>query len=116
MGGAGGLGSMMGSRSGMIPAASSAESIGQAGARSMQSMGLGERLLYAAPHAIKNVAITGSTGILSAMGADHGARAIARIAPLSSHRDVSQGISRVNATRKSQSGSAPQSELWDDYD
>ncbi|MGA2663433.1 MAG: hypothetical protein ABSF83_00610 [Nitrososphaerales archaeon] len=107
--GMGGLGSMMGSRAGMAPAAAAgagSESVGQAAARSMDSMDLGERLLYAAPHAIKNVAIAGSAGLLGAVGADHGARAIARIAPVSTHRDVARGIGRINASRRSQRGRA----------
>ena len=66
----------------------------------MQSMGLGERLLYAAPHSLKNVAVVGATGVLSAMGATHAARSIATVAPLSSSVGVSQGIGRINATRQ----------------
>ena len=66
----------------------------------MQSMGLGERLLYAAPHSLKNVAVAGTTGILTAMGASGAARSIATVAPLSSSSTVSQGIGRVNAARQ----------------
>jgi hypothetical protein len=66
----------------------------------MQSMGLGERLLYAAPHSLKNVAVVGATGVLSAMGASSAARSIATVAPLSSTSSVSQGIGRINTTRQ----------------
>ena len=66
----------------------------------MQSMGLGERLLYAAPHSLKNVAVAGTAGVLTAMGASGAARSIATVAPLSSSSTVSQGIGRVNAARQ----------------
>ena len=76
------------------------QTIGQQAAGKMQSMGLGERLLYAAPHSLKNVAVAGTTGVLSAMGASSAARSIATVAPLSSSVGVSQGISRINASRQ----------------
>ena len=66
----------------------------------MQSMGLGERLLYAAPHSLKNVAVVGTTGVLTAMGAGSAARSIATVAPLSSSAAVSQGIGKINASRQ----------------
>jgi hypothetical protein len=76
------------------------QTIGQQAAGKMQSMGLGERLLYAAPHSLKNVAVAGTTGVLTAMGASSAARSIATVAPLSSTSSVSQGIGRVNAERQ----------------
>jgi hypothetical protein len=66
----------------------------------MQNMGLGERLLYAAPHSLKNVALAGTTGILTAMGATHAVKSIATVMPLSSHSTVSEGINKVNAWRQ----------------
>jgi hypothetical protein len=78
------------------------QTIGQQAAGKMQSMGLGERLLYAAPHSLKNVAVAGATGVLSAMGASSAARSIATVAPLSSSNVVSQGIGRINANRQQQ--------------
>ena len=65
----------------------------------MQSMGLGERLLYAAPHSLKNMAVVGTTGVLAGMGASSAARSIATVAPLSSSATVSRGIGQVNAAR-----------------
>jgi hypothetical protein len=76
------------------------QTIGQQAAGKMQSMGLGERLLYAAPHSLKNVAVAGTTGVLSAMGASSAARSIATVAPLSSSVGVSQGIGRINTARQ----------------
>ena len=66
----------------------------------MQSMGLGERLLYAAPHSLKNMAVVGATGVLAGMGASSAARSIATVAPLSSSATVSRGIGQINATRQ----------------
>ena len=66
----------------------------------MQSMGLGERLLYAAPHSLKNVAVVGATGVLTAMGASSAARSIATVAPLSSSATVSRGIGQINSARQ----------------
>ena len=66
----------------------------------MQSMGLGERLLYAAPHALKNVAVVGTTGVLGAMGAYSAVRSLSTVAPLSSSSTVSRGIGQINATRQ----------------
>jgi hypothetical protein len=76
------------------------QTIGQEAASTMQSMGLGERLLYAAPHSLKNVAVAGTAGVLTAMGASGAARSITTVAPLSSSSTVSQGIGRVNAGRQ----------------
>ena len=74
------------------------QTIGQQAASTMQSMGLGERLLYAAPHSLKNMAVVGATGVLAAMGASSAARSIATVAPLSSSATVSRGIGQINAT------------------
>jgi hypothetical protein len=66
----------------------------------MQNMGLGERLLYAVPHSLKNMAVVGTTGVLAGMGASSAARSIATVAPLSSSSTVSRGIGQINATRQ----------------
>jgi hypothetical protein len=102
MGVAGGMGGALGGiGKGVAGAAGGAsQTIGQQAAGTMQSMGLGERLLYAAPHSLKNVAVAGSTGILTAMGASGAAKSIATVAPLSSTSTVSQGIGRINAARQ----------------
>jgi len=102
MGVAGGMGGALGGiGKGVAGAAGGAsQTIGQQAAGTMQSMGLGERLLYAAPHSLKNVAVAGSTGILTAMGASGAAKSIATVAPLSSTSTVSQGIGRVNTARQ----------------
>jgi hypothetical protein len=63
-------------------------------------MGLGDRLLYAAPHSLKNMAVVGITGVLAGMGANSAARSIATVAPLSSHNIIAQGIGRINAARQ----------------
>jgi hypothetical protein len=96
--GAGGLGSLAKGVSGGIGQAP--QTIGQQAASNMQSMGLGERLLYAAPHSLKNVALVGTTGLLTAMGASGAAKSIATVAPLSSSSAVSTGIGRINSTRQ----------------
>ena len=96
--GGGALGGLGKGTSGAMSAAP--QTIGQQAAGTMQSMGLGERLLYAAPHSLKNVAVAGTTGILTAMGASGAARSIATVAPLSSSSTVSQGIGRINSTRQ----------------
>jgi hypothetical protein len=99
--GLGGMGALGGMGKGMTGAvASGTQSMGQAAAGKMQSMGLGERLLYAAPHSLKNVAVAGTTGVLTAMGAVSAAKSIATVAPLSSSTRVSQGIGSVNASRQ----------------
>jgi hypothetical protein len=95
IGGLGGLGKGMSGALGQAP-----QTIGQEAASTMQSMGLGERLLYAVPHSLKNMAVVGTTGVLGAMGAYSAARSIATVAPLSSNSTVSQGIGRVNAARQ----------------
>ena len=101
LGGVGALGSSMGK--GVSSAVSDVpQTVGQQAASQMQNMGLGERLLYAAPHSLKNVAVVGTTGVLSAMGSYTAARSLATVAPLSSHNTVSQGISRMNAARQEQ--------------
>jgi hypothetical protein len=97
-GAAGGLGGIGKGVSGA--AAQATQTIGQQAASNMQSMGLGERLLYAAPHSLKNVALVGTTGVLAGMGAANAARSIATVAPLSNSSAVSQGISRINAARQ----------------
>ena len=76
------------------------QTIGQEAASTMQSMGLGERLLYAVPHSLKNMAVVGTTGVLAGMGASSAARSIATVAPLSSSGTVSRGIGQINATRQ----------------
>jgi hypothetical protein len=96
--GAGGLGSLGKGVSGAVGQAP--QTIGQQAAGTMQNMGLGERLLYAAPHSLKNMAVAGTTGILTAMGASSAAKSIATVAPLSSSTGVSQGIGRINAARQ----------------
>jgi hypothetical protein len=96
--GAGGLGSLGKGVSGAVGQAP--QTIGQQAASTMQNMGLGERLLYAAPHSLKNVAVAGTTGILTAMGASSAAKSIATVAPLSSSTGVSQNIGRINAARQ----------------
>jgi len=99
--GLGGMGALGGMGKGMTGAAASgAQTMGQAAAGKMQSMGLGERLLYAAPHSLKNVALAGTTGILSAMGAYGPAKAITTVTPFSSSARVSQGIGMINAGRQ----------------
>jgi hypothetical protein len=99
LGGVGGaLGGMGKGMSGAI--AEAPQTIGQQAANTMQNMGLGERLLYAVPHSLKNVAVVGTTGVLAGMGASSAARSIATVAPLSSHNTISQGIGRVNASRQ----------------
>jgi hypothetical protein len=95
--GIGGLGSL---GKGVSGAAQGAQTIGQRAASTMQNMGLGERLLYAAPHSLKNVAVAGTTGVLTAVGAVGAAKSIATVAPLSSTTRVSQGIGSANATRQ----------------
>jgi hypothetical protein len=100
-GGAGGLSALGSLGKGASGAAGGAtQTIGQEAASTMQSMGLGERLLYAAPHALKNVAVVGTTGVLGAMGAYSAARSISTVAPLSSSGTVSRGIGQINATRQ----------------
>jgi hypothetical protein len=99
--GLGGIGGLGGLGKGMSAALGQAQqTIGQEAAGTMQSMGLGERLLYAVPHSLKNMAVVGTTGVLGAMGAYSAARSIATVAPLSSNSTVSQGIGRVNAARQ----------------
>jgi len=99
--GLGGMGALGGMGKGMTGAmASGAQTTGQAAAGKMQSMGLGERLLYAAPHSLKNVALAGTTGILGAMGAYGPAKAITTVTPFSSSVRVSQGIGMINAARQ----------------
>jgi hypothetical protein len=99
--GLGGMGAMGGLGKGMSGALGQApQTIGQQAAGTMQSMGLGERLLYSVPHSLKNMAVVGTTGVLAGMGASSAARSIATVAPLSSHSAVSQGIGRVNAARQ----------------
>jgi len=99
MGGVGGaLGGMGKGMSGAI--AEAPQTIGQQAASTMQNMGLGERLLYAIPHSLKNVAVVGTTGVLAGMGASNAARSIATVAPLSSSGTVSRGIGQINATRQ----------------
>ena len=93
-GGVGGLGRGMSGAVGQAP-----QTIGQEAASTMQSMGLGERLLYAVPHSLKNMAVVGTTGVLAGMGASSSARSIATVAPLSNPATVSRGIGQVNATR-----------------
>jgi hypothetical protein len=95
MGGMGGLGKGMSGTVGQAP-----QTIGQEAASTMQSMGLGERLLYAAPHVLKNMALVGTTGVLGAMGAYSAARSIATVAPLSSSSTVSRGIGQINTARQ----------------
>ena len=95
------MGALGGMGKGMTGAvASGTQTMGQQAAGKMQSMGLGERLLYAAPHSLKNVAVAGTTGVLTAMGAVGAAKSIATVAPLSSSTRVSQGIGSVNAARQ----------------
>jgi len=99
--GLGGMGALGGMGKGMTGAAASGtQTMGQAAAGKMQSMGLGERLLYAAPHSLKNVALAGTTGILSAMGAYGPAKAITTVTPFSSSARVSQGIGMINVARQ----------------
>jgi hypothetical protein len=99
--GLGGMGALGGMGKGMTGAgAGGVQTIGQEAASKMQSMGLGERLLYAAPHSLKNVALAGTTGILSAMGAYGPAKTLTTVAPLSSSGRVSQGIGMINAARQ----------------
>jgi len=98
--GIGGMGGLSGLGKGMSSALSQTpQTIGQEAASTMQSMGLGERLLYAAPHSLKNMAVVGTTGVLGAMGAYSAVRSIATVAPLSSSSTVSRGIGQINATR-----------------
>ena len=98
LGGVGALGSMSKGMSGGI--AEAPQTIGQEAASTMQNMGLGERLLYAVPHSLKNMAVVGTTGVLAGMGASSAARSIATVAPLSNSGTVSRGIGQVNATRQ----------------
>jgi hypothetical protein len=100
--GLGGVGGALGGMGkGMSAAIAEApQTIGQQAANTMQSMGLGERLLYAVPHSLKNVAVVGTTGVLAGMGASSAARSIATVAPLSSSGTVSRGIGQINATRQ----------------
>ncbi|HXY56145.1 MAG TPA: hypothetical protein VEH01_00895, partial [Nitrososphaerales archaeon] len=99
--GLGGMGALGGMGKGMTGAAASGtQTMGQAAAGKMQSMGLGERLLYAAPHSLKNVVLAGTTGILSAMGAYGPAKAITTVTPFSSSARVSQGIGMINVARQ----------------
>jgi len=99
--GLGGVGGMSGLGKGMSGAVGQApQTIGQEAASTMQSMGLGERLLYAVPHSLKNMAVVGTTGVLAAMGASSAARSIATVAPLSSSTTVSRGIGQINETRQ----------------
>jgi hypothetical protein len=98
LGGLGALGGMSKGISGSI--AEAPQTIGQQAASTMQNMGLGERLLYAVPHSLKNMAVVGTTGVLAGMGTSSAARSIATVAPLSSHNTVSQGIGRANAARQ----------------
>ena len=100
-GGAGGMGALGGLGKGASGAVGGAtQTIGQEAASTMQSMGLGERLLYAAPHALKNMAVVGTTGVLGAMGAYSAVRSLSTVAPLSSSATVSRGIGQINATRQ----------------
>ncbi len=99
--GLGGMGALGALGKGMTGAIGEApQTIGQQAASTMQNMGLGERLLYAAPHALKNVAVVGTTGILSAMGGYSAAKSLSTVAPLSSHSTVSHEIGRINAARQ----------------
>ena len=98
LGGAGALGGMGKGISGGMGEAP--QTIGQQAASTMQNMGLGERLLYAVPHSLKNVAVVGTTGVLAGMGASSAARSIATVAPLSNSGTVSRGIGQINATRQ----------------
>ncbi len=95
MGGLGGLGKGMSGALGQGP-----QTIGQEAASSMQGMGFGERLLYAVPHSMKNMAVVGTTGVLAAMGAYSASKSIATVAPLSSSTAVSRGIGQINAARQ----------------
>jgi len=95
VGAMGGLGKGMSGAVGQVP-----QTIGQEAASTMQGMGLGERLLYAVPHSLKNMAVVGTTGVLAGMGASSAARSIATVAPLISHSTVSQGIGRINTARE----------------
>ena len=97
-GGMGALGSLGKGASGALGAAP--QTIGQEAAGTMQSMGLGERLLYAAPHSLKNMAVVGATGVLAGMGAYSAAKSISTVAPLSSSATVSRGIGQINAARQ----------------
>jgi hypothetical protein len=99
--GLGGIGGLGGLGKGMSAALGQAQqTIGQEAAGTMQSMGLGERLLYAVPHSLKNMAVVGTTGVLAGMGASSAARSIATVAPLSSSQTVSRGIGQIHATRQ----------------
>jgi hypothetical protein len=99
--GLGGVGALGGMGKGMSGALAEApQSMGQQAASTMQNMGLGERLLYAVPHSLKNMAVVGTTGVLAGMGASSAARSIATVAPLSSSATVSRGIGQINATRQ----------------
>ena len=101
IGGAGGAGALGGLGKGAAGALGQApQTIGQEAASTMQSMGLGERLLYAAPHSLKNVALVGATGVLTAMGAGSAAKSISTVAPLSSSATVSRGIGQINSARQ----------------
>jgi hypothetical protein len=46
------------------------------------------------------MAVVGTTGVLSGMGASSAARSIATVAPLSSSGTVSRGIGQISATRQ----------------
>jgi hypothetical protein len=98
LGGMGALGTMGKGTTGAI--AEAPQTIGQQAASTMQNMGLGERLLYAVPHSLKNMAVVGTTGVLAGMGASSAARSIATVAPLSNPGTVSRGIGQINATRQ----------------
>ena len=118
-GGMGALGSLGKGASGAVGGAP--QTIGQEAASTMQSMGLGERLLYAAPHSLKNVAVVGATGVLAAMGAYSAARSISTVAPLSSSATVSRGIGQDQCgqaagrtgVRNLYSPAGRESEPWD---
>ena len=101
--GLGGIGGLGGLGRGMTGALSEApQTMGQRAARMMQSMSLGERLLFAAPHALKNVTLAGTTGILTAMGATNAAKSIATVMPTLGHLFLGfyESISRCEIRRK----------------
>ena len=102
-------GAMGGARAGAVPL-----SIGQSGAATLQSIGLGSRLAVAIPHSIKNVAVAGTAGMMKAVGIP--TEAIARVAPMSSAHDVSKGILEKHAARLASAPAPPPApRKWDDH-
>ena len=100
---------MGGARAGADPL-----SIGQSGAATLQSIGLGSRLAVAIPHSIKNVAVAGTSGMMKAVGIP--TEAIARVAPMSSAHDVSKGIlDRHASSLASAPAPPPAPRKWDDH-